>query len=59
VLQALHHTYFIQAKGFRTVVAMRPAPAGLVYPPQDWLYGSGVDYYTANEDGLRKIVFLE
>jgi hypothetical protein len=59
VLQALHHTYFIQAKGFRTVVAIRPASAGLVYPPQDWLYGSGVDYYTANKHGLLEIVVLE
>jgi hypothetical protein len=36
-----------------------PIRTGLVYPPQDWLYGSGVDNYTANEHGLLEIVFLE
>jgi len=36
-----------------------PMRAGFVYQPQDWLYGSGVDYYTANEHGLLEIVFLE
>ena len=36
-----------------------PMRAGFVYQPQDWLYGSGVDYYTANGHGLLEIVFLE
>ncbi|TAD81549.1 MAG: hypothetical protein EAY75_17595 [Bacteroidetes bacterium] len=34
-----------------------PIRAGFVYQPQDWLYGSGVDYYTANEHGFLEIVF--
>jgi hypothetical protein len=36
-----------------------PIRAGFIDQPQDWLYGSGVDYYTANEHGPLEIVFLE
>jgi hypothetical protein len=36
-----------------------PIRAEFGYHPHDWPYGSGVDYYTANEHGLLEIVFLK
>jgi putative transposase len=36
-----------------------PVRAGFVYEPQDWVYSSAVDYYTANEKGLIEIISLE
>ncbi|MEO6405385.1 MAG: transposase [Ferruginibacter sp.] len=36
-----------------------PVRAGFVYEPQEWFYGSGIDYYTTNEKGLLDIIFLD
>lgn len=36
-----------------------PVKAGFVHEPQDWLYGSGVDYYTSNQRGLLELVFQD
>ena len=33
-----------------------PIKAGFVKEPQDWLYGSGIDYYSTKEQGLLKLV---
>jgi REP element-mobilizing transposase RayT len=32
-----------------------PVKAGFVSSPEEWVYGSGVDYYTANRKGLLRI----
>jgi putative transposase len=36
-----------------------PVRAGFVTGPQDWLYGSGIDYYTTNGKGLLELVRLD
>lgn len=36
-----------------------PVKAGFVREPQDWLYGSGIDYYTEKGKGLLDIISLE
>lgn len=33
--------------------------AGFVHEPQEWLYGSGIDYYITNQKGLLDLVFLD
>ncbi|MEP6712456.1 MAG: transposase [Ferruginibacter sp.] len=35
-----------------------PVRAGFVYEPQNWLYSSGVDYYTISQKGLLDLAFL-
>lgn len=36
-----------------------PVRSGFVREPQEWLYGSGVDYYSPNEKGLLDLVRLD
>lgn len=36
-----------------------PVRAGFVYEPQEWKYGSGIDYYTAKGKGMLPIEFLD
>ncbi len=35
-----------------------PVRAGFVSTPEEWTYGSGVDYYTSNRTGLLKLEML-
>ena len=36
-----------------------PVKAGFVSEPQDWMYSSAVDYYTANRKGLLDLIRLD
>ncbi len=35
-----------------------PVRAGFVLSPEDWAYGSGIDYYSQKRKGLLELEYL-